>query len=196
MSESGFPPEAALLLWGGDGTETAVTDRLILVGQVAGGFGVKGEVRVTAFTADPLALTAYGPLLRADGSVGLTLTSARPDKTGIVGRAKEIATKEQADALRGLKLHVPRERFPEPEEDEFYLADLIGLEARDGLDVVIGRVKSVQNFGAGDMLEIAPASGGQTWYLPFTREAAPEIHVPDGWLRVIRPAEVGEPEPG
>lgn len=196
MSESGFPPEAALLLWGGGGTETAVTDRLILVGQVAGGFGVKGEVRVTAFTADPLALTAYGPLLRADGSVGLTLTSARPDKTGIVGRAKEIATKEQADALRGLKLHVPRERFPEPEEDEFYLADLIGLEARDVADVVIGRVKSVQNFGAGDMLEIAPASGGQTWYLPFTREAAPEIHVPDGWLRVIRPAEVGEPEPG
>ena len=104
--------------------------RLILVGQVAGGFGVKGEVRVTAFTADPLALTDYGPLLRADGSVGLTLTQARPDKNGVVGRAKEITTKEEADALRGLKLHVPRDRFPEPEEDEFYLADLLGIEAR------------------------------------------------------------------
>ena len=145
--------------------------RLILVGQVGGGFGVKGEVRVTAFTADPLALTAYGPLLRADGSVGLTLTSARPDKNGVVGRAKEIATKEEADALRGLKLHVPRDRFPEPEEDEFYLADLIGLQARDGDDAVIGTVKAVQNFGADDMLEIAPAAGGPTWYLPFTRDA-------------------------
>ena len=92
--------------------------RLILVGQIGGGFGVRGEVRVTAFTADPLALTAYGPLLRADGSVALTLTSTRPDKNGVVGRAKEVATKEQADALRGLKLYVPRDRFPEPEEDE------------------------------------------------------------------------------
>ncbi|WP_288759296.1 ribosome maturation factor RimM [uncultured Brevundimonas sp.] len=169
--------------------------RLILVGQVGGGFGVRGEVRVTAFTADPLALTAYGPLLRADGSVGLTLTSARPDKNGVVGRAKEIATKEQADALRGLKLHVPRDRFPEPEEDEFYLADLIGLQARDGDDAAIGVVKAVQNFGADDMLEIAPAAGGPTWYLPFTRDAVPDIRLAEGWLRVLRPVEVGEREP-
>ena len=169
--------------------------RLILVGQVGGGFGVKGEVRVTAFTADPLALTAYGPLLRADGSVALTLTSARPDKNGVVGRAKEIATKEEADALRGLKLHVPRDRFPEPEEDEFYLTDLIGLQARDGEDAVIGVVKAVQNFGADDMLEITPAAGGPTWYLPFTRDAVPEVRTADGWLRALRPNEVGEREP-
>ena len=170
--------------------------RLILVGQVGGGFGVRGEVRITAFTADPMALLAYGPLLRADGSVGLTLTTARPDKNGVVGRAKEIATKEQADALRGLKLHVPRDRFPAPEdEDEFYLADLIGLQARDADDAVIGTVKAIQNFGASDMLEIAPAEGGPTWYLPFTREAAPEVRLAEGWLRALRPAEVGEREP-
>jgi 16S rRNA processing protein RimM len=169
--------------------------RLILVGQVGGGFGVRGEVRVTAFTAEPLALTAYGPLLRADGSVGLTLTSVRPDKNGVVGRAKEIATKEEADALRGLKLHVPRDRFPEPEEDEFYLTDLIGLQARDGDDAVIGVVKAVQNFGADDMLEIAPAAGGPTWYLPFTRDAVPEVRPADGWLRALRPNEIGEREP-
>ena len=169
--------------------------RLILVGQVAGGFGVKGEVRVTAWTADPMTLLSFGVLLRADGSPGLTLTSARPDKNGIVGRAKEIATKEEADALRGLKLHVPRDRLPEPDEDEFYLADLVGLEARDPDGVVLGKVKSVQNFGADDMLEIAPAAGGQTWYLPFTREAAPELHLADGWLLAVRPSEVGEREP-
>ncbi len=168
--------------------------KLILVGQVGGAFGVKGEVRITAYTAEPMALLDYGPLLRADGSVGLTLISARPDKNGVVARVKEIATKEQADAMRGLKLHVPRARLPEPDEDEFYLTDLIGLEGRDPDDVVLGTVKSVQNFGAGDMLEIAPAAGGPTWYLPFTREAAPELHVADGWLRIVRPHEVGERE--
>lgn len=169
--------------------------RLILVGQIGGGFGVRGEVRVTAFTADPLALTAYGPLLRADGSVALTLTSTRPDKNGVVGRAKEIATKEEADALRGLKLHVPRDRFPEPDEDEFYLADLIGVQARAVDGAVMGQVKSVQNFGADDMLEIAPATGGPTWYLPFTKEAVPELHLADGWLLAVPPNEVGEREP-
>lgn len=169
--------------------------KLILVGQVAGGFGVRGEVRVTAFTADPLALKAYGPLLRADGGVGLTLTTARAAKGAVIGRAKEIETKEQADALRGLKLFVPRERFPAPDEDEVYVTDLIGLEARDPDGRVLGRIKAVQNFGASDMLEITPAEGGQTWYLPFTLEATPELHIADGWILAVRPAEVGEREP-
>jgi 16S rRNA processing protein RimM len=169
--------------------------RLILVGQIGGGFGVRGEVRVTAFTADPLALTDYGLLLRADGTVALTLTSTRPDKNGVVGRAKEIATKEEADALRGLKLYVHRDRFPEPDEDEFYLADLLGVEVRDTAGGIMGTVKSVQNFGADDMLEIAPATGGPTWYLPFTKEATPELHLADGWLLAVPPTEVGEREP-
>lgn len=166
-----------------------MTDRLILVGQVGGAFGVRGEVRITAFTADPLALLAYSPLLKADGSLALTLTAARPGKKGVVARAREIATKEQADALRGLKLHVPRERLPEPDEDEFYLTDLVGLEARDASGAVLGRVKSVQNFGAGDILEIAPAEGGPTWYLPFSKAAVPEVHIAEGWLLAARPGE-------
>ena len=169
--------------------------RLILVGQVGGGFGVRGEVRVTAYTADPMALLAYRDLLRADGSAGLTLLSARPDKNGVVGRAKEIATREEADALRGLKLFIPRDRLPEPDEDEFYLTDLVGVEAREPDGTVLGTVKSVQNFGASDMLEIAPAAGGPTWYLPFTRDAVPELHLADGWVLVVRPNEVGEREP-
>lgn len=171
------------------------TDRLILVAQVGGAFGVKGEVRLTTFTAEPMAVKDYGPLLRADGTPALTLTTARPDKKGVVGRAEQVKSREDAEALRGLKLYIARDTLPPPEEDEFYLADLIGLEARDGSDVVIGTVRAVQNFGADDMLEIAPAGGGQTWYLPFTREAVPEIHTADGWLRALRPAEVGEREP-
>jgi len=173
----------------------AEDSKLILVAQVAGGFGVKGEVRVTAYTAEPMALMSYGPLLRADGSVGLSLISARPEKAAVVGRAKEIATKEQADALCGLKLYIQRDRLPEPDEDEFYLADLVGVEARDPDGVALGTVKAVQNFGADDMLEIAPAAGGPSWYLPFTREAVPELHLADGWVLAVRPVEVGEREP-
>jgi 16S rRNA processing protein RimM len=169
--------------------------KLILVAHVAGAFGVKGEVRITTYTADPRALMDYGPLLRADGSHGLTLTAARPTKDGLVARAREIATKEEADAMRGLKLHVARDRLPEPDEDEFYLTDLIGLEAREPSGAVLGKVRAVQNFGADDMLEIAPAEGGPTWYLPFTRDAVPELHIADGWLLAVRPAEVGEREP-
>ncbi|MBU1346093.1 MAG: ribosome maturation factor RimM [Alphaproteobacteria bacterium] len=173
---------------------TETTPKLILVGHVAGGFGVKGEVRITAYTADPLALTAYGPLLRADGTPGLTLTQSRATKDGVVGRSPQIATKEEADALRNLKLYVPRDRFPEPDEDEFYLADLIGVEARDPEGVVLGTVRAVQNFGADDMLEITPVAGGQTWFLPFTKAATPELHLSDGWLLAVRPQEVGEQE--
>ena len=173
----------------------ATDTKLILVGQIAGGFGVKGEVRVTAYTAEPKALLSYGVLLRADGSPGLTLTTGRAEKSAVVGRAKEIATKEQADALRGLKLYIPRDKLPEPDEDEFYLTDLVGLQVRDPAADVLGSENSVQNFGAEDMLEVAPAAGGQTWYLPFTREAVPELHIADGWLLAVRPVEVGEREP-
>ena len=169
--------------------------KLILVGQVAGGFGVKGEVRVTAWTADPMTLLAYGVLLRADGTPGLTLTSARAEKSAVVGRAKEIATKEAADALRGLKLYIPRDKLPEPAEDEFYLTDLVGLEARDPDGVVLGAIRAVQNFGADDMLEITPVAGGQTWYLPFTKTAVPDLHLSDGWLLAVPPQETGEREP-
>lgn len=170
-------------------TANSPSPKLIEIGRVAGAFGVRGEVRVTAYSDDPLALKTYGPLLKKDGAVGLTLTSARLHKGGLVVRAKEVETKEQADAMRGLTLWVAREALPAPAEDEFYLADLIGLEARDGAGVVLGTVKAVQDFGAGDILEIQPGAGA-SWFLPFTREAVPEVRLADGWLKVVRPDEV------
>lgn len=162
---------------------------LLEIARVAGSFGVRGEVRVTAYSEDPLALKKYGPLLRQDGSAALTLTAARLHKGGLVVRAREVETKEQADMLRGLRLYVPRSALPPPDEDEFYLADLIGLEARAPDGTVLGKVKAVQDFGAGDILEIQPPAGA-SWYLPFTKEAAPELHIADGWLLVVRPVEV------
>jgi 16S rRNA processing protein RimM len=163
-------------------------ERLILVGRVAGAFGVKGEVRITSYTEDPAALVRYRDLRREDGTPGLTLTTGRPHKGALVARAKEIATREEAEAVRGLQLYVPREILPPPDEDEFYLADLVGLAAVDPDGAEIGRIKSVQNFGAGDLLEIAPPSG-PTWWLPFTNEAVPDVRIADGLVVVVRPAE-------
>jgi len=163
--------------------------RLILVAQLGGAFGVRGEARITAYTADPRTLLKFRDLKREDGSPGLTLLSGRPAKAGLVAKTQEITTPEQADALRGLKLYVDRDLLPPPDEDEFYLADLIGLEARDPAGAVIGRIASVQNFGADDLLEIKPPAAA-SWWLPFTREAAPEVNIGEGWVVVVRPAEI------
>jgi 16S rRNA processing protein RimM len=162
---------------------------LILVGRVAGAFGVKGEVRIAAYTAEPQALLAYRDLLREDGQPGLTLTGGRPAKGGVVARAKQIETREQAEALRGLKLYIPRETLPEPDEDEFYVTDLIGLAVESPEGEPLGRVREVRDFGAGDILEIQPAAG-PSWYLPFTREAVPEVRIAEGKVVAVKPDEV------
>jgi 16S rRNA processing protein RimM len=163
-------------------------ERLILVGRVAGAFGVKGELRITSYTDDPVALLRYRDLKRSDGAPALTLTTGRAQKGALVGRAREVATREDAEALRGLELFVPRDLLPPPEEDEFYLADLIGLAAIAPDGVPLGRIKSVQNFGAGDLLEIAPEAG-PSWWAPFTREAAPEVKIAEGVVVVVKPGE-------
>lgn len=174
-----------------------MADRLLLIGRVAGAFGVRGEVRITTYTEDPMALARYRALSRKDGATALTVLSARPTKGGIIARTKEIESKEQADALRGLELYIPRGLLPPPEEDEFYHADLVGLAVESPDGEPIGRVKAVQDFGAGDLLEIIPAAGGATWWLPFTREAVPEVRIAEGKLIAVPPAMTeGEPPGG
>jgi 16S rRNA processing protein RimM len=166
-------------------------ERLILVGRVAGAFGVRGEVRISAYTEDALALARFRELKRQDGSHALTITQGRPAKGGLVVRVKEVETKEQADAMRGLRLYVSRDALPKPEEDEFYLADLIGMAVRRvETNEPLGRVKAVQDFGAGDILEIEPEGGGPTWYLPFTREAAPQVDLNAGVVLANPPEQV------
>jgi 16S rRNA processing protein RimM len=164
-------------------------ETLILVARVAGAFGVKGEVRLTAYTAEPMALLDYRELKREDGAPGLTLTSARPAKGGVVARAREVETREQAEALRGLQLYIPRDALPEPEEDEFYVTDLVGLTVETVEGEALGRVKTVHDFGAGDLLEVQPSEGA-SWWLPFTREAVPEVRMAEGRVIAIRPDEV------
>ena len=174
---------------------TSSPANLIMVGRVAGGFGVRGEVKIATYTEEPMSLAGFKALLRQDGSPALAIVSARVAKEGLVTRCKGIETKDAADALRGLRLYVPRESLPEPDEDEFYLTDLVGLAVRHiSENTLLGSVKSVQNFGAGDLLEIQPALGGQTWFLPFTRAAVPDVKIQERLILADPPALVGEPE--
>ncbi len=166
-------------------------DRLILVARVAGAFGVRGELRIRTFTERPLALLDYRELMRADGAPGLTLVSGRTNKDGLIVRAREVATKEEADALRGLDLYAPRSKLPPPAPDEFYLADLIGLAAEAPDGTPLGEVAAVPDFGAGDLLEIQPPGRGASWLVAFTQENVPEVDLQGGRIVVVRPAETG-----
>jgi 16S rRNA processing protein RimM len=164
-------------------------EQLILVGRVQGAFGVKGELRLRAYGDDPLALLAYRDLARQDGSPGLTLVSGRAAKDGLIARAQGIETKEAADALRGLELYAPRSVLPEPDADEFYISDLIGLAVQAPDGTPLGQVKAAPTFGAGDLLEIEPAGGGPTWLVAFTKENVPEVNLAEGRVVIDRPAE-------
>ncbi|HEY9234185.1 MULTISPECIES: ribosome maturation factor RimM [Phenylobacterium] len=162
---------------------------LIFVAQVGAAHGVRGEVKITSFTADPMALVDYRNLLRQDGSPALAIAGARPTKGGIVARLKGVTDRNAAEALRGLKLYIRREDLPEPEEDEFYLADLIGLTVETAEGEVLGKVRTVQDFGAGDLLEIQPKAG-TSWWLPFTRDAVPEVRIAEGKVIAAPPPSV------
>lgn len=149
-------------------------DRLIVVGVIKGAHGVRGEVRVKSFTADPEAVFDYGPLLDVAGQPVLTPESARPGKDHFIVRPREQKQKEDWDALRGVLLHVPRAHLPDAEEDEFYVEDLAGLDVYTGGPERAGRVRAVHDFGAGDLLEIDLAGGGSVM-VPFTRADVPVV---------------------
>jgi 16S rRNA processing protein RimM len=151
-----------------------MTDR-ICVGAIAGSFGVAGEVRLKSFCADPDAIAGYGPLYTEDGTRSFTITLTRVVAGGLGARVSGIATKEQADALKGTSLFVDRAKLPHLPDDEFYHADLIGLEARDPGGVVIGTVTAVHNHGAGDLLEINGKGRKDALLLPFTVAIVPMV---------------------
>ncbi|MCX7900635.1 MAG: ribosome maturation factor RimM, partial [Methylocystis sp.] len=135
----------------------------ILLGRFGAAHGVRGEIRLQSFTQDPLAIASYGALTDKSGARFFELTSVRPQgKEMLLVRVRGVDDRDAAQALNGVELYVAREKLPPPDEEEFYLADLIGLraETRDG--ALIGHVVAVRNFGAGDILEVAPQSGGET----------------------------------
>jgi 16S rRNA processing protein RimM len=151
-----------------------MTDR-VCVGAIAGSFGVRGEVRLKSFCADPAAIADYGPLFTEDGSRSFKVTLTRPVAGGLGARLSGVATKEEADALKGTSLFVARDRLPALGDDEFYHADLIGMEVRDTGGGVIGKVGAVHNHGAGDLLEVQGPGLKESLLLPFTRAVVPTV---------------------
>lgn len=148
--------------------------RLIVVGQIAGAFGVRGEVRIRSFTEDPEACFAYGPLMDANGAIILTPVKARVLNQDFGVVARENRQREEWEALKGTLLHVPRAAMPPPGDDEFYIADLIGMEVVHADGRLLGKVAAVHNFGAGDLVEIAPSSGA-SFMLPFDEAMAVDV---------------------
>jgi 16S rRNA processing protein RimM len=140
---------------------------LVLVGAVIGAFGLKGDVRVRAFTADPQSIADYGALYDADGRKILTPQRVRLLKAEVALWGPECPDRTAAERLKGVGLHVPRARLPELAEDEFYHVDLLGLEVRHADGRLLGRVRQVVNYGAGDLLEIDGATGGEPWLCPL-----------------------------
>ncbi|QPM91066.1 ribosome maturation factor RimM [Pseudooceanicola algae] len=155
-------------------------DTLICVGAIAGSFGVRGEVRLKSFCADPEAIGDYSPLSSEDGATLWTVTLTRPIKNGFAARLSGVETKEEADALRGVRLHAPRDRLPALPDDEYYHADLIGLTVLDTGGTVLGRVKAVLDHGAGDLLEITGPGLTGSVLLPFTLDAVPTVDLAGG----------------
>lgn len=166
-------------------------EKRILLGAVTGPHGVRGEVRIRTFTADEENIAAYGPLLDETGVRRLTILSARIAKPGmVVARCAESRTREEAEQLTGLQLYAPREALPVlKDEDEFYIADLVGLEATTDQGRALGRVTHVHNFGAGDLIEIRGAGVTERGLLaPLTLAAVPVIDVAGGRIVVAEEA--------
>ncbi|HSG95378.1 MAG TPA: ribosome maturation factor RimM [Afifellaceae bacterium] len=165
-------------------------DDLILVARIGAPHGVNGAVRVKAFTEEAVAVGDYGPLVSKDGRI-FEITDMRPDKTVVIIGFAGVDDRDAAQALNGTELYVARSALPASDDaDEFYHADLIGLAAVTSDGETLGTVVAVQDFGAGDILEIEKTTNGQTLLLPFTRAVVPEVDLAGGRIVVVPPAEV------
>jgi 16S rRNA processing protein RimM len=169
-----------------------VKDR-VCVARIGAAHGTRGEVKLWPFTAAPAAVGDYGPLETADRSRSFEIEALRPAKDFFVARLKGVTDRTTAERLRNTDLYVSRTRLPAPDPDEFYHADLIGLYAEDTAGKALGTVVAVHNFGAGDLLEIALAGGGETVMLPFTAAIVPVIEIARG--RIVVDAAPGLLEP-
>ena len=171
-------------------------ERRVCLGVVAGPHGVRGLVKVKAFTEVPESIAAYGPLTDEDGREHFGVEILGKASGMILARLEGVSDRDQAVALRGTRLFVLRSALPAPTEEEFYHADLIGMSAVSASGQDIGKVHAVHNFGAGDILEIRTAEGGSL-DLPFTKAAVPKVDLAAGCLTVILPEDSDEdPTPG
>jgi 16S rRNA processing protein RimM len=166
----------------------------ICVARIGAAHGVHGQVKLWTFTEDPLAVKRYGPLASKDGARQFEVTHAREAKGHLIATLKGVATRDAAERLNGVELYVARERLPATAADEYYHADLIGLAAVNGAGDPLGRVVAIHNFGAGDIIEIAPGQG-TTLLLPFTNAVVPSVDLAGGRVTIELPAEIDGDDP-
>jgi 16S rRNA processing protein RimM len=161
----------------------------ICVARIGAAHGVRGAVKLWTFTEDPLAVTRYGPLSTKDGARQFEVAQAREAKDHLVATLKGVTTRNEAERLNGIELYVPREKLPAAGDDEYYHADLIGLAAVTTSDERLGKVIAIHNFGAGDIIEIAPPTGA-TIMLPFSNAVVPTVDLAAGRVVIELPEEV------
>lgn len=162
----------------------------ICVARIGAAHGVRGEVKLWSFTEDPAAVAHYGPLETQDGTRCFEIEALRAAKDHFVARIAGVNDRDAAEKLRNIELYIPRARLPKIEEaDTFYHADLVGLDAITPDGARVGTVHALHNFGAGDIIEIAPAEGGDPLMLPFNETTVPKIDVAARQIVVVPPAE-------
>jgi 16S rRNA processing protein RimM len=166
----------------------------ICIARIGAAHGVRGAVKLWTFTEDPLAVLRYGALATKDGARQFEVTHAREAKGHLVATLKSIATREDAERLNGIELYIARDKLPATDEDEYYHADLIGLAAVNAADEPLGHVTAIHNFGAGDIIEIAPTRGA-AMLLPFTNAVVPTVDLAGGRVVIELPAEIEGDDP-
>ncbi|PVA07590.1 ribosome maturation factor RimM [Thalassorhabdomicrobium marinisediminis] len=164
-----------------------MSDDTIVVGVLSGSFGVQGDVRLKSFCAEPEAIADYTPLTRADGREIATIVIKGQTKGSLIARVDGIATKEEADALRGMEVFARRDQLPSLPDDEFYHADLVGCMTYDTGGAELGRVKAVQSNGADDLLEVVSPRHSDTVLVPFTKAIVPTVDLASGRIVIDPP---------
>lgn len=162
---------------------------LVCVARIGAAHGVRGAVKLWTFTEDPFAVRRYGPLLAKDGKRQFEVATARAAKDHLVATFKGVTSRDEAERLNGIELYVTREKLPATDEDEYYHTDLIGLAAVTTGGDALGRVLAIHNFGAGDIIEIAPLKG-PTLLLPFSNAVVPEVDLKSGRVVIALPQEI------
>ena len=161
----------------------------ICVARIGAAHGVRGAVKLWTFTEDPFAVKQYGPLVTKDGTRRFEVAEAREARDHLVATFKGVTTREEAERLNGIELYFARDQLPATDEGEYYHADLIGLAAVTAANEPLGRVVAIHNFGAGDIIEIAPVHGA-TMLLPFTNAVVPTVDLSAGHVVIEMPKEI------
>jgi 16S rRNA processing protein RimM len=164
-------------------------EQLVLLGRITGAHGIRGEVKINSFTAAPEDIAAYGPLSDGKGRTFAVRKLRALKGMAVAAQIAGLSDRNDAEALKGVELYIERARLPETDEEEWYHTDLVGLAAVTPEGETLGEVVAVQDFGAGDLVEIRAAGTAKTMLIPFTKAIVPVVDVKNGRMVVDQPED-------